>query len=535
MTTKPNKDLKKISQKPRMLMPVGFAPINNFDLEKWFLNARLSPAAEEYVRKAIEAPSRHLSGVVSHTIHYPCAKFGHTIKFESRNYAYPFGLQCIYRHDVLYVVEETGQLKINLPKGGCVIYTPDLLVMTEHRIEIYEVRPADTLANHGLKKKGIFHEESGRYHGPVIEAFFAKWGFKFQVINQREIHPNFVQAAQALHPYITGYPKDPITNSERETFLKWVEGNAGRRLGEMAVLAHPRRFEIAQYLIAQGKVFTSLSEINLEEPNGIRLYPTPQDEAAFHLYLDEARPRPANLDELGYRLCAGSLIEIGWKDYQVVGLTNKHVKLRAVDDQEVLEPLTHRQLLDLKPRIGRFLAADKLFETYYHNSDLEYRLMYAARKQSIKPYLKGGDREDESPDDRTIRSYRDRYRNAEKDGRNGDAEIFPKLGDCGKKPIALSPKIQEAFTDLISKHILNPEECTAVWVWRQLSEKFSADEIGLSERTILRRIEAIPCRWLFQPATRRRRVRRALRRRWPRPSRAFPGATNCRWPSHRRE
>lgn len=480
----------KNARKARILMPVGFAPNTAFDLDSWLLSSRLGPLAEAYVRGALAGPSRHLSGSVSHTIHYPCAKLGLTIKFESRNYEYAFGLQCIYREDVVYAFEQPPEQKINRPNGGCHKYTPDLLVITPTGVEIYEVKPAETFAHQILKGHRLFFEENGRYRSTIIEDHFAKWGFKFQVITEHQIDPKFVQAANDLHPYIAGHPQVPITDSERESFLVWVEENPGRRLGEMSVAPAPRRTEIAQFFIAQGKVFTSLSELDFKEPDGIRLYPTPQDEFAFHLYLDESRPRPTDLDDLGYRLSVGSLVEISWNEYKVTDLSKTQIQLQPLNGGDS-QLLTHRELLDLKPRIGGFLHADKTFETLFHESPIEYRREYSRRKQAIKPYLKGGAQNGHCPEDRTVRLYRDKFIAAERGRRSGDEAIFPKFPQSGQKPHKLSEAVSTALKELIDKHVLDPKDCSATWVWMQLCTKFKEDEIGIGKRTVLRRIAKI--------------------------------------------
>ena len=269
-----------------------------------------------YVRKALAAPSRHLSGYLSHTILYPSVRFGRSLKLESRNLEYPYCMTMAYRADVLCVLEQPPLIQIVIPgHKGWLEYVPDLLVITATGIEIWETKHKAELAEKCIKHPNRYQEQKGVYRSSPVEAYFAKWGFKYAIVTEEGLHPAFCQATNFLHGYVQGYPNKPITEQERADFVGYVRSHSGVRLGDIPATDTTRRNELALYFLAQAVVFTSFSEADFKQPTALRLYDTAQDEQAFHQYLNHARPRPANIEELGYRLKQGVLIEIGKTDY----------------------------------------------------------------------------------------------------------------------------------------------------------------------------------------------------------------------------
>jgi putative transposase len=466
---KPKKSTK---GKKRTYLPAGFAPIIGFDLEKYILDANLCPAAEAYLREAIIAPSRQLSGYCSHTIHYPCIKFALSLKNESRNIEYPWSLTMIYRMDALLVLEQPPKIKIVVPgKRGWTTYTPDLLVITTTGIEIWEARPSARLANQCLDTPHIYQHdgETDSYHSQPIKDYFKTLGFAYAIASEKNIHPGFCQAVIFLHQYILGYPQNPITPEEKSTFIQFVRQHSGLRLNEIPWPDTTRRTELALYFLARAEVFTSLSDADFQNPAALRLYATAQDEKAFHQYLEQSRPRPTSLDDLGYKLKQGSLIEIGEKDYIITRLTSKMVRLKC---GEAEQDISYQALLDLKPRIGGFYNAEKTYEKRYQESPMEYRLTQEVRRQRMAPYIIGGNLEGQTPEDRTVRRWLQENKEALAAGISPDEAAFPKFYKCGRTPLKWDDDIEEEFQECVSECILNPKDTTVAWVAKQLVAKF---------------------------------------------------------------
>lgn len=472
-------------------IPASFAKLTDFDLERFLLDARLSPEAEAYVREAFAAPSRHLSGVKSHTILYPAIRFGHSLKFESRNVEYAFALMMIYRPDVFCVLEQPPSIKVTYP-GGWSEYTPDLLVLTSAGIEIWEARPAERLADQCIKKPHLYRETKGVYEAPLFQEYFTKLGFKYAIATEHVIHKRFCNSVEFLHPYLQGTPSDPITSEEREQFIGCVRKHSGIRLADIPIENATRKTELALYFLATAAVFTSLSEADFTNPGALRIYATAQDEAAFHLYLKYARPRPADLTELGYRLKHGAYIEIRGIGYKVAALTSTRVRLEPLEPNEDSEPIepTHRQLLDLKPRIGRIYNAEKTFERMFQDAPMEHRLTHAAKKIRILPYLPGGELSHQRPTDHTTRRWLREFEKMEAKGLNGDEALFPQFSESGRKKCKLAPEIAAEFSRLVDEHHQNPKGCTVQWVWKLLLHKFGKTRLP-SVDTIYRRVRDI--------------------------------------------
>lgn len=480
---KPKKSTK---GKKRTHLPAGFAPIIGFDLEKYILDANLCPAAEAYLREAKIAPARQLSGYRSHTVYYPCIKFALSLKLESLNYEYPWALMMIYRTDVLLVLEQPPEIKIVVPgKRGWTTYTPDLLVITATGIEIWEVRPSARLATQCLDTPYLYQhdEKTDTYYSQPIKDYFKTLGFTYAIAFEKDIHPGFCQAVIFLHQYILGYPQNPITPEEKSTFIQFVREHSGIRLNEIPWSDTTRRTELALYFIARAEVFTTLSDADFKNPAALRLYATAQDERAFHQYLEQSRPRPTSLDDLGYRLKQGSLLEIGEKDYIITKLTSKMVRLECGD---VKQDLSYQALLDLKPRIGGFYNAEKTYEKLYQESPIEYRLTQTVKRLRMAPYLKGGNLEGQTAEDRTLRRWIQEHKEAIAAGIPPDEATFPKFYKCGRKPFKLDDDIEEEFQKCISECLLTPKNTTVAWIWRQLVAKFGIKRLP-SSRLIYRR------------------------------------------------
>lgn len=476
---------------PRHLRPVGVAPIIDFDLEKYLAELNLAPAAEAYVRKAIASPSRNPTGYISHTIYYPCFKYGYVLSFESRDIEYAVGLTLIYRADVLGVYEQppVQYIDVKIPNGGnySLDHTPDFLVLTTQGIEIWEGKPSVKLAAAKIKNPNRYQEINGRYRSPAVEKHYNNFGFSYFIATEQETNPHFVRAARELTPYLTGHASPPIKDDERRTFIDFVRTHPGTTLSAVPIQLPARRAELAFHLLAHADVFTSWSDANFTEPGTLRLYPTAQDEQAFHDFLEMNRPRPASLDELGYRLTQGALIEIGATQYSVTRLAGDHVVLSALDEPDL--PLSFRELLDLRPRIGRIVNAEKTFELMFREGTPEDRRTYSFRKAAILPYLQGGQLAGQMPKCRKIRAWRDAYIRNCRNGRPGDEAIFPKFYRCGRKPRMLAPDVQAAFEKLVKEQYLTPKKRSHAWFYRALGDAVGSDRLP-KERMIRRRLAA---------------------------------------------
>jgi hypothetical protein len=482
------REIRKVARKARKLLPATFAPVRDFDLEALLLDRKYCEDAQEFLRKTFAAPSRPLPGFVSHTVHFPCVRFGLTLKAESRDYEFAIMLLMAMRTDVIALAEQAQTLpKIILKKGGWTEPTHDLVAITKDGVEILEIGPAAKFAQLRLKGSNIYEMKGDEYVAPDIEEFYAKWGFKFRVVTGEKIDPKFIQAVRPLLAYQTGTPRQAITQEEADIFLGWVAKNVGQRLGDLP-MDPTRRVELAHYFIAQCRVFTSLSEIDWEDPEAIRLYLTPQDEAAFHQFLEGSRRRPADLKQLGYYLLPGALIEIGFYDYRVERLTAERVQLRDLRKNELREPLTHRDLLNLKPRIGRIAHAERIFETLFAEASPEDRAEYYRRKTAVAPFLPGGERAGQCPPDRNIRYYRDQWIKLDKSGRCGDEALFPGYCRSGRKPSPWHPEVEARFQELKEKLLKSPRDASVDWLIKDLHRKFDA-AILPDDRVIYRRIK----------------------------------------------
>jgi putative transposase len=432
---------------------------------------------------------------MSHTIYQPFAKIGHSLGNESLRVEFPLALMTVYQSGVLDVFEQPPLVDFSdTTDDGRVFnvrYTPDFLVLKSDGVEILEGTLSAEFSQMCMKTPNVWQADpaTGAYHSKPIAKYFGRWNFRFHAFSEHNLKNRFVRALRFLKPYIDGFPIKPIAAAEQEMFIKFAQMRPGAKLGELEFPDSARRIEVACYLLTRARIFTSWSDLDVEDPQSLRIYPTPQDEDAYYQYLEGTRPHPKNLDELGYRLQQGSLVEIGSKTYEVAGLSSKHVRLRDDETGEYRE-LAHQTLLDLKSRIGAIHHADKTFETMYQEAPMEHRATWAMRKAAIKPYLPNGPKANDCPSDRTIRRMRDAFLRNEANGLPGDEAIFPKYFRCGRPPRTWKPEISAEIDSVLEKHHLNPKKCSITWAWKQIRAKFHKSDIP-SERTLARLVSRI--------------------------------------------
>lgn len=482
-------NVKNHAPKPRF---ADTAPIIDFDLERYLLDLELPVSAAEYVRAAQIAPSRHLSGFKSHSIFKPFPKFGCVVGFESRGYEYPFGLMTAYRADVLAIFEQPPKVEFSTltaeGRSFSIAHTPDLLVLTKTGVEVWAVKDSGEMGTLTLSRPNVWQEKNGVYHSKPLAEYFARWGFRFAVATELNLDKQFVRAAEHLHHYISEFPSTPITPEEEDIIVGFTQRHPGARLGELEFSSPGRRIEVASYLLARGCIFTTWSDADFDHPETIRVFPTLQDERAYHNYIEYNRPIPKNLDELGVRLRQGSIVEIGQETFRVISLTGSSVRLlneEAEGTEGEQKDVSYQVLLDLKARIGGIYCAEKLFERLFRESPLEHRITWAARKAAIEPYLPGGIRAHECPAQRSIRRHRDAYLKNVALSLPGDSAIFPGYFNCGRKRRSWKPEVENAIKENLRQHNLNPKDCTLQWAWQILVGKFPKADLP-SRRTLYR-------------------------------------------------
>ena len=488
------------AKKPRRLYTPGRSAYQPFDVKDYLRKAKLCPQAEAYILKAFEAPSRAPNGYVSNTLRYPCHRFGYTIGAESRNFEYTFLLIAAQRPDALAVLDQPPpvHIKARTPEGRpySIDYTPDYLILTWKGVEIYEVKPKEEIASLCIKHPNRYQQVKGQpgvYDSIPVREYYEVWGFKFSIVTERNLNGPFAKNTAFLHPYVTGIAPNAITQEDYDRFVGWVRHNPGARLYEMACFSEGRRAELAFHFLAKAEVYTHLSDCDLRKPQTLRLYPSAQDEYAFHQFLVGTRQAPADLKSLGYILKAGSLVEICGVDYQVTRIDEERITLKP-EGGSPLPPFSHQQLLDAQPKIGGIFNADKTFEAMYRDAGSEDLAAYLRYKMSIQPYLKGGALEGKSPKDRTIRRNLSKFENAESSGLSGDAAIFPKHFLKGKAGSKFPPDVENEMQRLIRDTFLTAAHCDPTVIESLLIAKFGgikrASDIP-ELRTIYRRIRQI--------------------------------------------
>lgn len=426
-----------------------------FDLEAYLSRQPIPEAAAQYIRDAFERPSRTPSGYVSNTFKLPVPAYGYVITPESRRWEFPAALTHISRPDVLRFVEQSGRVVVHVndvtSHPFTVTHTPDFLVLTRGGIEVYEVKPAAELARLCLTSPKRYQSGAdGRYRSAPLEQFFSGWNFKYYIISEHNLDPNLVRAALFLQQYFNTVPASNFSQEEVQLVTSAVSDQPGITVGELPIDQPPRRVELALHLIANGVVYTPLSNADMERPEDLRLYSNPREEVAHSLLKGAAFARPADLNELGYQLAEGAEIHLQHKGklrkYIVHALGKSTVTLRSDDG---LIKMSHTAMLDAGVKITAIHGAESTVEARFRTASPEDRLVYHHRRQSVTPYLPGGRLAGMPPDDRSVRRWRDAFLENERMGLPGDLALFPRIHERGNRVSRIDQGVFDKLIELI--------------------------------------------------------------------------------------
>lgn len=470
-----------------------------FDLDPYVLSLPTVLDAKHYIRTSYEAPALSPNGYSSNTVYHADQRMPFVVTAQSRNYEFPLLLTLLARPDVVCVLDQPTTITVHGKTAAGVPftfrYTPDFLVLTLTGVEVYEVKPADRLADLCLERPHRYQCSSdGSYRSKPVEDHFAAWGFSFHIVSERNLSKAFVQASLMLQVYVNAEPPVPFTPEELKSVHDAVNTTPGIHVRELPIENPSRRAELALHLLANARLFSHLSDSDINEPQDLRLYSDYRDEKAFSLLINSCSSAPANLEELGYQLVPGAEIALRKHRYIVEEVSPRFVLLKGTDSQ--VRKLGHQALLDLSPRIYAIHGAEQTLIGKLRKASQEDRLAYLWRREAIRPYLPGGRLALVSPKDRSIRRWRDAFLDNERHGLPGDLALFPRYDQCGKAEPRTDPEVLAKLDELIRTSLTRPGGGRTVsWVRNELIAAKARGEIHgkiPSERTIYRRCAAFP-------------------------------------------
>lgn len=465
-----------------------------FDLEAFLERKNLSPEVENYVRQAAAEKSRHGNGFVSNCSDVPCPEFGMAVSTESSGWEYPALMTARYDPHVVRVFEQPPKVTTSVivpdrhgrDKTVLLPTTPDFLVIfDDDRIEIWETKPAQSLAAKCIAHPVRYQAapDGQRYHSAPFEKYFSPWA-SYLILTEANLDRRFVSAARFLAPYRVGAPSTPITDEECRTFVVACEKTPGIRVGEIDSIEPARRAEILLYLVARCVVFAELDEVITACPDDVRIFPTAIDQEAFHLFRTGSR-KPVHMEDTGYLLKPGDLIEFNHRDYSVVRTTATSVSLQDENGETRKFPI--QVLVDGKALIADSHHVQKTFESIWENLlSIEDRAAYYHRKSVVSQYLPGGKLAGTRPRNRTERRWLAAFH------ATGDLGLLPAHYLSGWRESRLAPDVEQALTQIIERQYLRPGAKTARWLRGELINLKAEGKItGVlpSLRTVYRHIE----------------------------------------------
>jgi putative transposase len=440
-------------------------------LDAFLERKKLTPEVENYIRQAAAEKSRHGSGFVSNCSDVPCPEFGSAIATESSGWEYPALMTARYDPHVLRVFEQPPKVTTSVVvpdrhgrnKTVQLTTTPDFLVIfDDDRIEIWETKPAQKLATKCVEHPVRYQAapDGQRYHSAPFEKHFSSWA-SYLILTEANLDRRFVTAARFLAPYRAGAPRVAVTDEECRAFVVACEATPGIRVGEIDSIEPARRAEVLLYLVARCVVFAELDEVITVCPDDVRIFPTAVDQEAFRLFRAGSR-KPVRMEDTGYILKPGDLIEFNHREYSVVSKSATSVSLKNEDGETNKFPI--QVLVDGKALLADSYHLQKTFEHIWgHLLSIEDRAAYHHRKCVVSAYLPGGKFAGARPRSRTERRWLAAF-NA-----TGDLGLLPAHYRSGRRESHLDSDVEQALKHLIERSYLRPGAKTARWLLGELT------------------------------------------------------------------
>jgi putative transposase len=442
--------------------------------------AELPPMGREYIRAAIERPSRRVGGGTGNVCgRFASQKMGITIEFESRTVE----LSRIYDNEANpSITAYFSQPEKVLFKYMCIktnrvrgyLRTPDFIEISGSDIYLVECKTEKELRQTTIDRPEIFTKDANeQWRCPPGEAAAAELGFKFKVISEADFPPIRIRNLKLLMDYISS-GKNHLRTEPNALIVNLFRDNT--RLTIAQILRQLRDKVTSDDIyraIGTGQIACDLDHEALVDHERFYLY---RDTGSCEAYSAAGRAVATAKPWLAASvsdLSTGKELDWDGRKWRLLNIGQTEVTLA---NDAVLQTLPRTVFNDLHKE-GRIVSArpDEVINSKATDS---YRLLQSASPadiqralvahKKIKPYLEDAA---SAPSDRTSRRALSNWRAAEASMGNGFVGLLPGYSMCGNRTPRLSATVLDIVTKEVSIHYANPKKIRRIRLYERIADK----------------------------------------------------------------
>jgi transposase InsO family protein len=432
--------------------------LNEDEFHNWCDRLNIS----EQARKAIEQirvsdPSRRVGGGKSNVSgRYPSKKMGQTIQFESHKVELPFIYQLEHDESVLEFYDQPPQIKLNYRSADgrnlSFFYTPDFFVIGAETAGWVECKTEDGL--HKLQEKNpnrYFLGDDNQWHCPPGEKYAEQFGLDFRVWSDAEADWTLQRNFLFLEDYF--YNSSLVEEANANTILSLVSAQPGITLAQLLDHAKGITADDIYFLIAREQICVDLSAAPLAESSRCFVFSDQQTALAYKATVLSQASADCIASPIIDLIPGASLCWDG-KSLTIILIGETEILLNDENGQPVeLERSTFDYLLrqgkisGLRNQIRGILSPEAM---EFIRKASEGELKEANRRYKlIERFLQGEKCEDHTVPERTLRHWRTRYRQAEKQYGYGYIGLLSNISSSGNR----DPKLPAHLSEQIEKFI----------------------------------------------------------------------------------
>ncbi len=378
---------------------------------------------------------------------YPSKKMGFIVKAESHKVEFARVLQHEHDDDVLEYYDQPPSIPIEyLDKNKHlqrVIHTPDYFVFRYGSAGWEECKPEQELIRQAQQRPNRYRlDEKGRWRCPPGEAFAAKYGLFYRVWSSDEIN----WAAQSNWQYLEDYYQDleglQVPDAALETLHTIVVATPGIKLADLRFEAQGIPSDLINIAIARHDLYVDMNSYRLCEPERMPVF-RDQKAALEHGHSRES-PENIGLEAHPVVIARGSRILLDNREWCIASDGQTEIILTCDVGDPFLIP---RATFETWVNSGKIVGAEQ--ETYSSTTDEgQERINRARAIDSATAVFRNRVIHPEDYDDdeqfattearakiseKTKRTWRQWYREAEIRYGNGLVGLIPDYSKCGRK------------------------------------------------------------------------------------------------------
>jgi putative transposase len=486
--------------------------------DTWCQSLSLSQAARAVIERVRSSPpSRRVqSGRGNVSGNYPSRKMGVTIQFESHRNELARIYELESDPNVLEYYDQPPSFELDyLSKSGKRNrhqYTPDFFVIRIDSAGWDECKTEDELERLAESSPNRYQQnENGQWRCPPAEAYAHPLGLYFCVWSNAEIDWVFQQNFIWLEDYCA----DSLSLDEATSapIIALIKANEGITLLDLLQQAKSTDADDIYTLIATRQIYVDLRAERLANRDRVQVFSNQEIAHAFQLATQVDAPTVDNSVQIiqvdvGTSLCwDGEIWEIVNTGSTLTGLLrsdNKFVELPNISLEKLIQN-------------GKIQATSGQ-ETSSSKAEIEEILRRARpddikeanrRYEIVQPYL-----EPDAPTcpTRTIRRWRNQYRQAEKLHGNGYIGLLPDHQKKGNYSAKIDETTQAFMLEFINKHYETLKQRNKLRVYQALVEACEAHDPKLNPPSRITFTQAIQKRAGYQQTLKREGRRAAIQK-----------------------